>query len=147
MSVNTPYEHLNALDNECYVFGEPNNENFVEETNIKIGKHNNKDALIITMPFTVEGFCSLRLYYKEDEIYKFVFGINIDAKTNDGQRSDCIYPLDDGVTYIVYLSFLDDRSKSVYNNIEGDPNQGDITYKVVNFAENDEVPSNKVMAK
>ena len=76
---------------------------------------------------------SLRLYYKEGREYHFVFGANLGAKADKGKSDDVIYPSDDADNvYYIYVSVLDDRSKTVIDAETGDP-----TYKVVNWLDDE----------
>ncbi len=89
--------------------------------------------LKITLPTPLTGERSLRLYHKEGAEYHFVFGANLGAKADEGKSADVIYPSDDaGKTYYIYVSVLDDRSKTVIDAITGDP-----TYKVVNWLDDE----------
>lgn len=55
---------------------------------------------------------SIRLYYKENDMFNFVFGVNIDKQTSVD----------------VYVSLLDVRSRTVYDSETGDP-----AYRIVNY--------------
>lgn len=74
------------------------------------------------------------MYYLEDGVYHFVFGINLAPKAGpfDQEDNDFAYPTnEEGTEYCVYLSFLDDRSKTVI-----DANTSDPSYEVANLIEN-----------
>lgn len=89
--------------------------------------------LKITLPTPLSGERSLRLYHKEGAEYHFVFGANLGAKADAGKSADVIYPSnDEGNVYYIYVSVLDDRSKTVIDAITGDP-----TYKVVNWLDDE----------
>lgn len=90
-----------------------------------------------TATASVAGPCSIRMYYLEDGIYHFVFGFNADSAANAGQRSDCLYPTDNGdgtMSYHVYVSLLDNRSKTVIDATTGDP-----SYRMANYASEEDV--------
>lgn len=67
---------------------------------------------------------SLRLYYKEDGKYKFVFGVNNETSESKEQ-------------FTIYISSIDNRSKSVI-----DSDTGDSTYKVSNLYDDEEALNN-----
>ncbi len=100
--------------------------------------------IVLEEPLTGER--SIRLYYKEGREYHFVFGANLGAKADEGKSADVIYPSDDaGKTYYIYVSVLDDRSKTVIDAVTGDP-----SYKVVNWlddAHKDSAPRNACVKK
>lgn len=100
---------------------------------------------IMLRPF-LTGDRSLRLYYKEGREYHFVFGANLGAKADEGKSDDVIYPSDDaGSVYYIYVSALDDRSKTVIDASTGDP-----TYKVVDWLDDehkDHIPYNACVKK
>ena len=85
--------------------------------------------LRVALEEPLTGERSIRLYYKEGGGYHFVFGANLGAKADEGKSGDVIYPSDDaGKVYYVYVSALDDRSKTVIDAETGDP-----TYRVVDW--------------
>ena len=76
---------------------------------------------------------SIRLYYKEGREYHFVFGANLGAKEDEGKSGDVIYPSNDaGNIYYIYVSALDDRSKTVIDAETGDP-----TYRIVDWLDDE----------
>lgn len=75
---------------------------------------------------TSSQFASLRLYYLEDNVYHFVFGINL--LPLGSTSTDGLLPASDGLTYTVYLSYMDSRSKTVWDATTGDP-----TYRIANY--------------
>ncbi len=85
--------------------------------------------LKITLASALTGSRSLRLYHKEGFEYRFVFGANLGAKADEGKSAGVIYPSnDEGTVYYIYVSALDDRSKTVIDADTGDP-----SYKIYNW--------------
>lgn len=131
MGPNTPFETLSSLEGTVFS-SDPDSEDtpkFLIGTNIDITRDDlGRVRMAVTMPFEVVGPGSLRLYYFENGAYHFVYGMNLDQ----GETGDetCIHPKN-GV-YYVYISFVDDRSRTVW-----DLNSGDPDYETVNFANDD----------
>jgi hypothetical protein len=100
----------------------------------------------LLLEYSLTGERSLRLYYKEGREYHFVFGANLGAKADEGKSDDVIYPSNDaGNIYYIYVSVLDDRSKTVIDAETGDP-----TYKMVDWLDDehkDSVPYNACVKK
>lgn len=131
ITTETPYEVLSE---------EPKNPlSILPNDNIFIGKTSNGIYRLQVKPNSyAKG--SIRFYYLQDNVYHFVFGFNASPALQEGEQTDdnYIYPDTDGF-YNLYLSFLDDRSKSVINDIDGDDHQGDSLYKVANYLDENEV--------
>lgn len=145
MSAGDEYENIDAsqsLDNKGTVYGP---EDFVPNREITISESAhplNMYRISITLPSPVNGPASLRLYYLEDNKYRFVFGVNVDKRlgADEYPRDDCVYPYSLGnslTNYILYISVLDSRSKTVF-----DPETGEPSYEMMNFADKipDELP-------
>ena len=103
--------------------------------------------LKIALDEPLAGDRSLRLYYKDGAEYRFAFGANLGAKADKGKSDDVIYPSnEDGNVYYVYVTALDDRSRTVMDAETGDP-----SYKVADWLDEsmeDEVtPYNKCVKK
>ena len=141
MGIDTEYDVLSSLDSI-----NAENLNLVPNTSVVIGSSNagasnGMQYIDITLPSARTGTGSIRLYYLEDDgLYHFVFGVNVDKANPDYRRTDCVYPQQDGVTYRIYISFLDDRSRTVIDDMEGSKFRGDPIYRVADFAQ-DELPS------
>lgn len=105
-----------------------------------------KYSIKVQLEQALTGERSIRLYYKEGREYHFVFGANLGAKADEGKSGDVIYPSNDaGNIYYIYVSVLDDRSKTVMDAATGDP-----TYKVVDWLDEehkDAVPYNACVKK
>lgn len=137
----SPYECLNKAPANAYSVDE-----FVPNENIKVVKYGSQYSnlwrIVITMPERIEGEegASLRLYYKESEMFHFVFGVNLGVPNSEGtKRPNYLYPVDeDALVYEIYLSFVDDRSKTVI-----DENTGDPSYKVLNFIDADDATKSR----
>ena len=59
------------------------------------------------------------------------------------EASNFVYPMShvhNLYLYRIYVSFLDNRSKTVINNIQWNFSQGDPTFKVANYADDSETP-------
>lgn len=142
MSAGDEYESIDAtesLEGKGTVY---NLRQFAPNDEIRIvqaARPLNMYKMSITLPESVNGPASLRLYYLEDNKYRFVFGVNVDRVIgNQPKRSDCVYPTNDtGATYELYISVLDSRSKTVF-----DPETGEPSYEMMNFADKipDELP-------
>lgn len=134
MSAGDEYESIDAtesLEGKGTVY---NLRQFAPNDEIRIvqaARPLNMYKMSITLPESVNGPASLRLYYLEDNKYRFVFGVNVDRVIgNQPKRSDCVYPTNDtGATYELYISVLDSRSKTVF-----DPETGEPSYEMMNFA-------------
>ena len=125
LDVNTPYETVAELQN-VLAFDQSD----ISVTTADGKRYCMEFSLPTALPSSAVGN-SLRLYYYDDGAYHFVFGFNIGAKGNEGTDPNAIYPFDaDGTKYRIYLSFLDDRSKTVLDAVSGDP-----SYRVANFAD------------
>lgn len=87
----------------------------------------------LRLEYSLAGDRSIRLYYKEGREYHFVFGANLGAKEDEGKSGDVIYPSNDaGNIYYIYVSALDDRSKTVIDAATGDP-----TYRIVDWLDDE----------
>lgn len=144
MGIDVPFESLPALEGTVFT-SDPDStsgqQKFLIGTNFKADSDEyGRTRLVARMPFVLTGSGSLRLYYLENGLYRFVFGINMDKE--GGDSDNCVLP-DESGNYVVYVSFVDDRSRTVIDSYIGDP-----LYETVNFAEpNTGEPSNKCVAK
>lgn len=132
----SPYESLTKKPDNYYSPSE-----FVPDQNISVVQESGTGLwkISILLPEAIGGNegASLRLYYRENETYHFVFGVNLGVVLESEilRRPNFIYPVgDDGRRYEIYLSFLDDRSKTVIDGVSGDP-----LYKVINWANAEEI--------
>ena len=121
MSPETPYQTMPTTDNEV---------DMSSASSISITTTGNP-RMIIKLPSgsmlsESSDPTSLRLYYLENKSYHFVFGVNLLPKNS--KLSNGLLPESDGLTYTVYLSCLDSRSKTVW-----DANSGDPTYRIANY--------------
>lgn len=140
MGIDTEYDALSSLDSI-----NAETLNLVPNVNVSVnsssGATDGLQYLDVVLPSARTGTGSIRLYYlDDDDLYHFVFGVNVDKANSDYQRKDCVYPQQDGVTYRVYISFLDDRSRTVIDDLDGSDTRGDPVYRVANFAQ-DDLPS------
>jgi len=102
------------------------------------------------VPYPINGRGSLRCYYVENGMCRFVFGVNVGTAESEGIYNDCVYPLKDGSenpTYRIFVSLLDTRSKTVISDIPGTSGRGDPLYEIENFADSEESVSNKCVEK
>ena len=137
MDRETPYSVLNA---------EPSN---LINPNISIQRSaKGIYEMVFAIPTKIETTCSLCLYYlDQDGKYHFVFGINIAPPVPEGsvmqEQMNMAYPvahLTNLFVYRIFVSFVDNRSKTVINNIQWNFSQGDPTFKVANYADDSETP-------
>lgn len=117
--------------------------NLVPDEDIVIKTHPTRFTpyMEITLPQQLQGTGSIRLYYLDDDgYYHFVFGMNVDKPNPEYTNKNCIYPLEDGVTYRIYISFLDDRSRTVIDDMPNSSTRGDPVYRVMDFAQDENPP-------
>jgi len=134
LTIGSEYEKLNDLSKIGAVeYGN----SFSPDTNIKLVTNENPigmGRLVIDLPSEVSGPASLRLYYLEDGVYNFVFGVNVDKYKDEGEykRPDCVYPTDSDAptVYDLFVSLIDSRSRTVWSASDGEP-----SYAIKNYAE------------
>ena len=141
MDFGTPYETTSRL-NGTIMSSDPDSSDtpkFLIGDNLTLAMDSHyRLNMAIRMPFELTGPGSLRLYYLEKGVYRFVFGINMDREGGDSKN--CVLPKNG--MYKIYVSFLDDRSKTVWDSRSGDP-----SYEIVNFADDVRYPSNLCVEK